>query len=396
MSREREGIVMTIKKMCKLVLGLAICVMCFVSIKENIQATVIYLPDDDYFVVQNKDNGKIEEHGRGYLITENTKYYSEPNGEFLNVALDGFFVNVYYTYNDGDSVWGCIGKNIWIEMDTVNLVYDNIEFMKDNESKITDYNNELQGYTLKLPIKLYEYPKCEHRNEITKVGKDLSVSLSSWLTPSKVYTDEEGKIWGYVQSYNWGPVEGWYCINDLEKGDVIEEIAGDINFDCKVDLKDAGEILRASLGMRQLSKGQIINSDVNKDEKVNLKDTSIVLKTALGIGSVDSQIMEKKVHLSVERVSDDSNKITYTIFNNTDEAVAYGYDLGLEKYTDGKWEKVKYSSDYIIPGIGIVIMPLGTQSEAVNLSRYFDDLTEGTYRLKKHIGSYVYYAEFQL
>ena len=58
---------------------------------------------------------------------------------------------------------------------------------------------------------------------------------------------------------------------------------GDANMDGKVDLQDALVVLRAALGIENLSDEATTYADVDGDGKITLTDCSLVLKAALGI-----------------------------------------------------------------------------------------------------------------
>ena len=62
-------------------------------------------------------------------------------------------VVIFYVYKDeNNNDWGCLKEGVWSEMKNFRLIYDNIEFFKDNKDNITEYKNELEGYALKLPL----------------------------------------------------------------------------------------------------------------------------------------------------------------------------------------------------------------------------------------------------
>jgi len=72
---------------------------------------------------------------------------------------------------------------------------------------------------------------------------------------------------------------------------------GDANIDGKVDLNDAKIVLKAALGITEVSGQASVNADVNNDSKVDLKDAKVVLKAALGIEKIKAAVLESKLGL---------------------------------------------------------------------------------------------------
>ena len=64
---------------------------------------------------------------------------------------------------------------------------------------------------------------------------------------------------------------------------ILENEAGDIDGNGKVDLSDAKEGLEAALGIRKISNDKIKFGDMDSDGKITLKDAVLILKKALGI-----------------------------------------------------------------------------------------------------------------
>ena len=60
-------------------------------------------------------------------------------------------------------------------------------------------------------------------------------------------------------------------------------LLGDVNENNKVELTDASLLLRAALGIEELTDAQKLRADVNEDGQINLADVTLVLKYALGI-----------------------------------------------------------------------------------------------------------------
>ena len=75
-----------------------------------------------------------------------------------------------------------------------------------------------------------------------------------------------------------------YCLRDFDINlQLIKGKMGDVNCDDKVDLSDAKEVLKSSLGVIENSEELKKLGDIDDDGKVDLKDAKAVLKQALGI-----------------------------------------------------------------------------------------------------------------
>lgn len=64
--------------------------------------------------------------------------------------------------------------------------------------------------------------------------------------------------------------------------DTVEPPSGDINFDGKVDLKDAQLALKVALGTEQVSDAAVRAGDKNGNGKIDLSDAKAILNQALG------------------------------------------------------------------------------------------------------------------
>lgn len=75
-----------------------------------------------------------------------------------------------------------------------------------------------------------------------------------------------------------------YCLRDFDINlQLIKGEMGDVNCDDKVDLNDAKEVLKASLGIIENSEEMKKLGDINEDGIISLPDAKGVLGTALGI-----------------------------------------------------------------------------------------------------------------
>lgn len=201
---------------------------------------------------------------------------------------DCHYISITFTYKDENNESRAVSKSFEIQSGVtdgteyeVTEISGSAAFLSDNAGKIKEYTNELSGYAVELPIQLYEYPGAKYYTSAINENYGYSMLKSGEFVPSKVYTDENGKVWGYVSNTNLPNGTAWYCISSLSKQS--NNLKGDVNLDTKVNLLDAKLVLRAAIGATSLSGQAQINADMNEDGKVNLKDAKAVLKKALGI-----------------------------------------------------------------------------------------------------------------
>jgi len=234
----------------------------------------------------------------GYLDVNEyaQKYYVYDTKE---AASGEYFLKVSFTYWDENDEIHTVSSDYYsiviggageTEYD-IDEITGGAVFLSDKAGEIREYTNELSGYKLELPIKLYEYPGAKYYTSAIYENYGFSMLVSGAFVPSKVYTDENGKVWGYVSDVNLPNGAAWYCISDINS-DINKEnnnLKGDANLDKEVNLADAKIVLQAALGVTKLSGQEQINADVNDDGKVDLKDAKIVLKTSLGIKKIQQR-----------------------------------------------------------------------------------------------------------
>lgn len=264
----------------KLLFGLAFCFLCMGMKKEDVSADVIYLPDDMF-----AKEHKVEEYpnGRAYEVDteEKENCYEQPESENITgIVASGDVVEVYYMYkNEEGKEWACIGEKKWLAASNLRLQhYDDIEFRKDHAGQIKEYAGELEGYCLTYPLKIYEYPGAEHVYEVFKEEKFEpweNMSCRDVMTPQEVYAAEDGTVWGYVDFYNMGYHEGWYCISQLPSG-----VVQDYDDDFRLTVQDCFIVLKKALKVPQ---EEAVESRFVVDA-VTLQDVQRMLRMVLRIG----------------------------------------------------------------------------------------------------------------
>lgn len=270
----------------KVLLGMAFCFLWFVGGKEITHADCIWFPEDQFQQEHSCEKQWDLNEGRYYEVTaESVGVYQSPDSEEPHKAVEkGETLRIYYIYKDEETNkdWGCYFEGCWVPLEGLKLVYDATEFRKDHESEIQGYNNELEDYEVVLPVTIYHYPGAEETtNEIGDYHTaDPQFYPEDTLTPEEIYIDEEGKVWGYLRTYHWGYIRGWYCISDLPKRP-DSYVAGDMNLDGNVSLDDARKVLRVALLLDKTTDFRRTVGDLNGDGECKLNDAAIALRTAV-------------------------------------------------------------------------------------------------------------------
>lgn len=107
-------------------------------------------------------------------------------------------------------------------------------------------------------------------DDLLKGKKELVLTVAVSAKEEEYYLCNnmcEQRIW---EIKTWEPV-------------VADILPGDANLDNKVDLSDAKIVLKAAVGIINITGNEYKAADVNKDGTVNLKDAKVVLKLAVGI-----------------------------------------------------------------------------------------------------------------
>ena len=103
--------------------------------------------------------------------------------------------------------------------------------------------------------------------------------------------------------------------------------------------------------------------------------------------------------------SQDTEKITLILENNTSKSIEYGYHIWLEKKDEnGDWKYIEYREGFgAVFSLGLTLESGKSDSFEVTLSEFDTDMEKGTYRLGKNITKVIsgaekdedaYYAEF--
>lgn len=210
----------------------------FFSTSKIVKADLIIEPDDAFYRSHKNSCTYVS---RSYIANSEDGYstiYVNPESKLsIYKVTNGTDFYVSFSYDKSGETWlYCVlpideedghvtYKKGWIPDADCLLKYDGIAFYDDHESELTNYQGELKDYQAKNEILVWSYPLS---GEVVKRFKEFDANHIS-----TVYTDEEGRDWGYI-GYYMGKVNSWVCISDPEneelpvqkivKGDLIPPV----------------------------------------------------------------------------------------------------------------------------------------------------------------------------
>ena len=221
---------------------------------------------------------------------------------------DGYLYSPRKTGSGIFDLEAAISTPVYITEPIVNL-YDDPEKTGVYTIRYTAFNltDDDQVYAI-TPIALFDYAVSGY-NTLTSDylfdGSGMSVEgeLSITIPANGKYDgkltltlDDDTKSMFDETFANGNFIEG-YIAFDSETGTgavvpVNEGTLGDANLDGKVTAADAAEILRAVVGLTELSKEAAYMADVNEDGEVTAADASFILRAIVGLETLPAIIGE--------------------------------------------------------------------------------------------------------
>lgn len=199
-----------------LVLTALLSILC----PAEIRADVIFEPENDFYTAHSEE---CLYHTRSYRTVSEQAFYDAPGASGSGTLASGVSVPISWLYRDGDGRdWGFFEQSTgdagWIPMAEMALLYDSTEFIADHSA---DLNLE-QPQTVPSgnSVVFWSYPESG-----TTAGS--IDALESDLELSPLYTDAEGRTWGYF-GYYMGYRDSWICISapsdpDIPSGETPEQ-----------------------------------------------------------------------------------------------------------------------------------------------------------------------------
>lgn len=213
-----------VRKITRWITWFMLCLFVFFSTSKIVKADLIVEPEDAFyrshrnsctyvsrFYIANGEKGystiyvNPESKLSVYKVTNETEFYV--GFSYDKSGTTWLYCEVAIKANDGSVTY----KKGWIPDADCYLKYDGIAFYNDHESELSNYQGEFKDYQVKNEILVWLYPGS---GEVVRRFKELDASHIS-----SVYTDEDGRDWGYL-GYYFGKVNSWVCLSDPEKEDL--------------------------------------------------------------------------------------------------------------------------------------------------------------------------------
>lgn len=197
----------------KIIALLTGCLAALAVICTTVAADVIWEPDDDFY---RREAENCVHLGRSYTANGGggsvDVLKSPGSGEKVATVENGntFFIAFTYTDKD-DEKWGVIelsdkGGTGWIRMDELLVVYDYISFEEEHKNEFRQWKGGYDGLEAGNDVVFWSYPGSGViTRKDSEIDKDLSISY--------VYTDADGRDWGFV-GYYYAVRNCWVCISD--------------------------------------------------------------------------------------------------------------------------------------------------------------------------------------
>lgn len=192
------------------------------------RADILWEPFDDVFFDRHREEMALvirnfRANGEEGFVT----LLNAPGGRREEARYEnGTPLLVYNSWRD----WGliCVWEQTedgfqetygWTPLSDLVLIYDHISFQEEYGGEIREYRDEFSGGGEVSLVNFYEYPgapevkSSSQPKEYEMVRDALTGTPTERSCISQVFTDEEGKTWGYVE-YLYGRVQGWFCLDD--------------------------------------------------------------------------------------------------------------------------------------------------------------------------------------
>lgn len=206
----------------------ALSLLMLLALAAPAYADIVWEPQDNQFYKQ---------HGCTY---ENRSYYANGPEGFVTVWDAPGGVVVQAQYQNGEVLWVGYtwqewalisrwedGTEItgWVPMAELSLIYDYLSFQEEYAERVRPYSGEFADYAGDAAeVNFYEYPGAAEIKQAWETDGDWHVLDNLTGTAendsyiSKVFTDEDGRTWGYV-GYMYGRLNAWFCLDEPDGTD---------------------------------------------------------------------------------------------------------------------------------------------------------------------------------
>ncbi len=205
------------------------CVMLVSMLSGFALADVIMEPNDNFYSSHSSD---CEYVNRDYYANGESGYmelFTEPGGSSLGFADNGGVFHVQFSYKLGDVKWGVVeyeesdgklvpvgngeNKTGWIKLSDTIVKFDYISFDEKHSSEYTTYNGDYSELAGKTGIVMWTFPNSgENNGTLEAISENFAVQ--------SVYTDSEGRKWGFV-SYYYAIKNFWICLSEPTNSEIV-------------------------------------------------------------------------------------------------------------------------------------------------------------------------------
>lgn len=173
-----------------------------------VSADLIWTPANSFFEAHHQECSYVARMYEVGGYEGYTSVFDEPDGTSVGTVENGKRVHIQFCW-PGEKAWGYVNAGAaegWVPMDDLSLIYDSQQFMEDHASEIRTGDPVPVEFREAM---LYEYPNGPSRLLMEEVEDYEPFSE----TFSAIFTDEQGKDWGYI-GYYMGRVDAWVCLDD--------------------------------------------------------------------------------------------------------------------------------------------------------------------------------------
>ena len=175
-------------------------------------ADMIWEPEDSFY---KKHRDECVYDSRAYEFAGydgGVTVWSAPGGTARREQPNGGRVRVQFRWSGNGVEWGYfygLEGSIdagWAPMDDLTLVYDSRQFLEDHAAELVEGDPVSVEFDSAV---LYSYPG----GPVSDVLKEETDYMSFSDVFSTLYTDGDGRRWGYV-GYYMGRRDSWVCLDD--------------------------------------------------------------------------------------------------------------------------------------------------------------------------------------
>ncbi|HOQ75785.1 MAG TPA: hypothetical protein PK369_04340 [Thermoclostridium sp.] len=218
----------------RLAVFLSALLLCGMAAAIAASADAIWSPQDDFY---ENHFGDCDYEDRYYLANGPKGYitiYQRPGSSRIVDQFENgneFYVSFTYTRGNGEK-WGVVQfrrdqdkavatwmhdeftKTGWIPMEDLLAVYDHYAFVEDHRDEFKDYLGGFYARDYEGKINFWTYPG----SGVVRSSVSMKDREGGELSFSYIYTDEDGREWGYVGYFYAN--EGWVCLSDPTNPDL--------------------------------------------------------------------------------------------------------------------------------------------------------------------------------